>query len=99
MGATGFGYDLAETFGLKVTPTRPALVPLTFDEATLARLKPLAGISLDARVSTVAPGKTAGKPSFAAPVSSGVRVQPVAETSSGGVRTHTIGSPPHRTKT
>src|SRR3546814_10921274 len=68
MGATGFGYDLAETFGLKVTPPRPALAPLTFAGATRARRRPLAGIALDARVSTVAPGKTAGKPSFAAPI-------------------------------
>ena len=29
MGATGFAYDLARQFGLKVVETRPALVPLT----------------------------------------------------------------------
>ena len=29
MGATGFAYDLARQFGLKVIETRPALVPLT----------------------------------------------------------------------
>ena len=29
MGATGFGYDLARQFGLKVVEPRPALVPLT----------------------------------------------------------------------
>ncbi|MGO4723243.1 MULTISPECIES: NAD(P)/FAD-dependent oxidoreductase [unclassified Inquilinus] len=50
MGATGFGYDLAARFGLAVTETRPALVPLTFDPATLERLKPLAGIAVDAVV-------------------------------------------------
>ena len=48
MGATGFGYDLAARFGLKVTETRPALVPLTFEPALLERLKPLAGIAVDA---------------------------------------------------
>jgi predicted Rossmann fold flavoprotein len=50
MGATGFGYDLAARFGLKVTETRPALVPLTFEPALLDRLKPLAGIAVDAVV-------------------------------------------------
>jgi predicted flavoprotein YhiN len=29
MGATGFAYDLARQFGLKVVQPRPALVPLT----------------------------------------------------------------------
>lgn len=51
MGATGLGYRLAEQFGLKVTETRPALVPLTFEPGELARLAPLAGISADAAVS------------------------------------------------
>ncbi len=51
MGATGFGYDIARQFGLKLTETRPALVPLTFDDNTLAPLKPLSGISVDAVVS------------------------------------------------
>lgn len=51
MGATGFGYDIARQFGLPLTETRPALVPLTFDENTLAPLKPLSGISVDAVVS------------------------------------------------
>lgn len=55
MGATGFGYDLAAQFGLKVTETRPALVPLTLEPSMLERLKPLAGISVDA---VVASGKT-----------------------------------------
>ncbi|UXN65911.1 NAD(P)/FAD-dependent oxidoreductase [Phyllobacterium sp. A18/5-2] len=51
MGATGFGYDIARQFGLKLTETRPALVPLTFDDNTLAPLKPLSGISVDAVIS------------------------------------------------
>ncbi len=50
MGATGFGYDIARQFGLLVTETRPALVPLTFDEHTLAPLKSLSGVSVDAVV-------------------------------------------------
>jgi len=51
MGATGFAYRVAEQFGLAVTETRPALVPLTFEPTLLQRVKPLAGVSADARVS------------------------------------------------
>lgn len=50
MGATGFGYELAERFGLAIVETRPALVPLTFDAKTLERLAPLAGNAVDAEV-------------------------------------------------
>ena len=32
MGATGFGYDLARQFGLKIVEPRPALVPFTFKQ-------------------------------------------------------------------
>ncbi len=56
MGASDFGYRLASQFGLGVTPTRAALVPLTFDATLLERLKPLAGIAVPARVRH---GKTA----------------------------------------
>jgi predicted Rossmann fold flavoprotein len=48
MGATGFGYDIARRFGLPVTETRPALVPLTFETGLLERLKPLAGVAVEA---------------------------------------------------
>lgn len=51
MGATGYGYRIAEQFGLAVTDTRAALVPLTFSETMLAAFKPLAGVSADAVVS------------------------------------------------
>lgn len=51
MGATGFGYDLARQFEIDVTETRPALVPLTLEPTLLERLKPLAGVSVDAVVS------------------------------------------------
>jgi predicted Rossmann fold flavoprotein len=47
MGATGFAYDVAERFGLAVVPPRPALVPLTFAPAMLARLSPLSGIAVE----------------------------------------------------
>lgn len=55
MGATGFGYELAERFGLAIVETRPALVPLTFDAKTLERLAPLAGNAVEAEVAC---GKT-----------------------------------------
>lgn len=51
LGATGLGYRLAESFGLRLTETRPGLVPLTFAEQDLGRTAPLAGIGLPARVS------------------------------------------------
>lgn len=50
MGATGFGYDVARRFGLGLIEPRPALVPLTFEIGLLERLKPLAGVSVEARV-------------------------------------------------
>jgi predicted Rossmann fold flavoprotein len=50
MGATGFGYDIAAQFDVRVTPIRPALVPLTFETGLLTRLTPLAGVALDVRV-------------------------------------------------
>ncbi|MBD2747049.1 NAD(P)/FAD-dependent oxidoreductase [Microvirga sp. BT688] len=55
MGATGFGYDLAQQFGLKLVETRPALVPLTLEPTMLERLTPLAGVAVDA---VAACGKT-----------------------------------------
>jgi len=51
IGATPFGYRIAEQFGLTVVPPRPALVPLSFDPETLARYGDLSGIALDAEVS------------------------------------------------
>jgi predicted Rossmann fold flavoprotein len=51
MGASGFGYRIAEQFGLKIVPPRPALVPLTFDTALLAQFADLSGVSVDAIIS------------------------------------------------
>jgi hypothetical protein len=48
MGATGFSLDLARRFGLPVTETRPALVPLTFGDALLELMRPLSGVALEA---------------------------------------------------
>ena len=52
MGATGWGYEVARQFDLRVTETRPALVPLTFEPGLLEQLKPLAGVAVDAVVKT-----------------------------------------------
>ena len=51
MGATGFAYKIAEQFGLKLIETRPALVPLTLDPQSLEKVAPLAGISVQSRIS------------------------------------------------
>jgi predicted Rossmann fold flavoprotein len=48
MGSSGFGYKIAEHFGLKIVAPRPALVPLTFDTALLAKFGDLSGVSVDA---------------------------------------------------
>ncbi len=50
IGATGFGYQIAQQFGHKITDTRPGLVPLTFTDDFKVALKELAGISLLAQV-------------------------------------------------
>lgn len=51
IGATPFGYKVAEQFGLKIVPPRAALVPLSFDPEALAQYGDLSGVSLDAEVS------------------------------------------------
>ncbi len=52
MGATGFGYDIAEQFGLKVLKRQPALVPFTFSKKQLQQFDGLSGIALDITVET-----------------------------------------------
>ncbi|MGM0517139.1 MAG: NAD(P)/FAD-dependent oxidoreductase [Pseudomonadota bacterium] len=51
MGATPFGYRVAEGFGIPVLPTRAGLVPFTLHPELKERLAPLAGISLPVSVS------------------------------------------------
>lgn len=51
IGASKFGYDIAKQFGLNVTLTSPALVPLTFQNELLERCKALSGMSVNAEVS------------------------------------------------
>lgn len=46
LGASPFGYRLAEQFGLRVFPTRAALVPFTLHKPLLEQLQTLSGVSL-----------------------------------------------------
>ncbi len=48
IGATPFGYRLAEQFAIPVVPPQPALVPLALGPELLAPLQPMAGATLDA---------------------------------------------------
>jgi predicted Rossmann fold flavoprotein len=46
LGASDFGYRIAEQFGISLTETRPGLVPFIFSEEEQALFAPLSGISL-----------------------------------------------------
>jgi predicted Rossmann fold flavoprotein len=50
IGATNFGYRIAEQFALKVTALRPGLVPLLVDLEEFNPFKKLSGVSIDAEV-------------------------------------------------
>ena len=50
LGASPFGYKVAEQFGLAIVAPRPGLVPLAFDAQELARYGDLSGVSVDAVV-------------------------------------------------
>ena len=52
IGASDFGYRLARQFGHRIVPTRPALVPLTFDAQGWAPFASLAGASLPVHIET-----------------------------------------------
>jgi predicted Rossmann fold flavoprotein len=52
IGATDFGYRIAQQFGLRLVETRPALVPLTFDGSDWAPYAGLAGLSLPVQIET-----------------------------------------------
>jgi predicted Rossmann fold flavoprotein len=57
MGATGFGYDVARQFYIKIVPPRPALVPLTLSVDDCKNLCDLSGVSTEVIA-------TAGRQSF-----------------------------------
>ncbi|MFC3106869.1 NAD(P)/FAD-dependent oxidoreductase [Undibacterium arcticum] len=52
IGATDFAYRIAKQFGLKLIEPRPALVPLTFDDASWQSFVPLAGVALPVDIDT-----------------------------------------------
>lgn len=52
IGATDFAHRIAKQFGLKLIEPRPALVPLTFDNADWAPFVSLAGIALEVDIET-----------------------------------------------
>lgn len=51
IGATPFGYKIAEQFGLKVLPTRAGLVPFTLHDKDKQALEALSGIAVDTSAS------------------------------------------------
>ncbi len=62
MGATGFGYELARQFGLRVVDCRPGLVPFTLSAEDRERWCDLAGVSMEV---TAGVNKRRGKRSAA----------------------------------
>ncbi|CAM3648793.1 BaiN/RdsA family NAD(P)/FAD-dependent oxidoreductase [Rheinheimera salexigens] len=50
LGATAFGFQLAEQFGLNVLPLRAALVPVTWQPADKAIFEEISGVSLPVTV-------------------------------------------------
>ncbi len=58
LGATPFGYRVAEQFGVPLVPSRPGLVPLTFGPADLKTFGALSGIAVECVASLGADGNT-----------------------------------------
>lgn len=52
IGASGWGYDIAAQFGLRLVERRPGLVPLTFDGASWAPYADLAGLAMPVGIET-----------------------------------------------
>ncbi len=50
IGASGFGYDIARQFGLRVLDTRAGLVPLTFGAQDLEAFREMAGVAVPVSV-------------------------------------------------
>ncbi|SQD79318.1 BaiN/RdsA family NAD(P)/FAD-dependent oxidoreductase [Moritella yayanosii] len=53
LGATPYGYKIAEQFGLKVNATKAGLVPFTLQQHDKDKYAELSGVSLPARITTV----------------------------------------------
>ncbi len=62
IGASGIGYVIARSFGLRVENTRPALVPLLFGNQDAQRFTGLSGVSTDVSISIA---EQPGAPVFA----------------------------------
>jgi predicted Rossmann fold flavoprotein len=62
LGATPFGYGVAQRFGVPVVAPQPALVPLALAPEDMAPLAPLAGVAFDAEARC---GSPRGAPRFA----------------------------------
>ncbi len=58
IGATDFGYRIAQQFGLRLIEPRPALVPMTFDGADWAPFAQLSGLALPVLIETGAADAT-----------------------------------------
>jgi len=62
LGATPFGYGVAEQFGIPVVTPQPALVPLALEPETMTALAPLAGVAFATEARC---GTARGAPRFA----------------------------------
>jgi len=62
LGATPFGYGVAERFGIPVVAPQPALVPLALAPETMTALAPLAGVAFETEARC---GDSRGAPRFA----------------------------------
>ncbi len=63
LGATGVGYDIARSFGLRIVEPRAALVPFTLSDTERESWCDLSGLSADA-IATTAPQKKGPAPKF-----------------------------------
>lgn len=64
MGASGIGYDIARSFGLRVVEPRPALVPLTFADVDREHWAAISGVSTEVVATPGGRGRRATAPSF-----------------------------------
>lgn len=62
LGATGIGYDIARSFGLRIVEPRPGLVPLTLQGEVLDHWAPISGVSAEVTATVVPAGKRRSTP-------------------------------------
>ena len=73
LGASPFGYRLAEQFGLRIVAPLPGLVPLALPPETLTTLAPISGVSFDAETALAGSGNTRRGPAHSPSTSAGAR--------------------------